>query len=108
MKVLHAKKVCEQARDDIKVKVSIQSPILHLSHTVKDVGINTLSTYHHFSIIPTLFAYFLACYPYIFNVSLSFFLFFFDVTLNEVQCPAINSKHSHACRVNGHVVHLVE
>ena len=63
-------KVCEQGRDDIRVKVNLRSPIptsftLQLQTSVKRCRDEALYIYLHSYIIPTLFAYFLAFHPYI-------------------------------------------
>ena len=64
-------KVCKQGRDDMIVKENLQSPIptsfyitveLMLKRCRDEAFVNLPSLYH---IIPTLFAYFLACHPYI-------------------------------------------
>ena len=65
-------KVCKQGRDDITVKVNLQKPhpciFFHYSCSLvwKRYRDGALYIYLHFYIIPTLFAYFLACHLYIF------------------------------------------
>ena len=64
-------KVCKQGRDDIIVKVNYKALSLHLFTLQLQTNVKTMQgcgflIYLHYYIIPTLFAYYLACHPYTF------------------------------------------
>ena len=69
---MECQKVCKQGRDDIIVKVSLQSPIptsfyITVSNLCEnDIGMKLCKLTFTIYIIPILFAYFLAFHPYIF------------------------------------------
>ena len=85
-------KVCKQGKDDIIVKVNLQSPIptsftLQLQTNVKTMQVMMRLCKFAFTIISslyTLFAYFLACHPYILLHFLSLVYCMFHVLLRPI------------------------
>ena len=59
-------KVCKQGRNDIKAKVNVQSPTHTSFYTTVHSSVKKMPKWGFtftILIIPTLFAYFLACHP---------------------------------------------
>ena len=70
--------------------VRCPGPPTHARRTAKDVGIGHYIFYLHFYVIPTLFAYFLVCHPYI-NVFL-FSCVLLSITLYNTYSSIIMLK----------------